>query len=305
MTVRDALTLAHPHKRIEIIPFTTKGDRTTQSLHDIGGKALFTKELQDALLNGTIDGAVHSLKDVELHDLPLVLGAHLKREAAHDMLIARKDAAGKADDSSKQTLGTCSPRRRAQAQIALPHLHCVDLRGNVNTRLQRVEEGTVDATILAAAGLSRLNLNETTFESAYPLLQMQPLSIETFTPAAGQGVIVVECRLHDAPLFAPLNDPETAYCAELERCFSKQLGGSCRTALGAYVEISEEQTDEQTTTLNAKAEKMLTIRVFFEGRTQHKQLPLPAGFTFDDPDVKATHYQVIEAMVGGVVTPKL
>eukprot|EP01035_Chromulina_nebulosa_P024920 gene24920-32475_t len=287
--VHDALTRVHPEKRIQIIPFTTKGDRTTQSLRDIGGKALFTKELQDALLNGTIDGAVHSLKDVELHDLPLVLGAHLPREAAHDVLITRKNtnscdtASGVVDDIFKGTLGTCSPRRRAQSQLAFPQFNCVDLRGNVNTRLKHVVDGTVDATILAAAGLARLNLQGSDFDCAYPLLQQRALPVDTFIPSAGQGVIVVECKPVDAHLFEAINDPWSEYCSALERHFSKRLGGSCRTALGAYVrEANDNSKDPKLLgkieeAVHAKG-KAIEILAFFEGRTQRRQLHLPVTF---------------------------
>ena len=299
--VRDALALAHPHKRIEIIPFTTRGDQTTKSLHDIGGKALFTKELQDALLTNTIDAAVHSLKDVELHDLPLVLGAYLPREAPHDVLITRKEvlphadfpkesyhfqkvlsskavrfeqrnilkylsSADIAEDCTNQNLmklvclGTCSPRRASQVKRAWPDITIVDLRGNVGTRLRQVVDGKIDATILAAAGLIRLGLVGDAFAEKYPTLQQTPLPIETFIPAAGQGVIAIECRPDDATLFAPINDPNTAYCAQLERQFSKHLGGSCRTALGAHVRfVGGYSTNEPS--------KEIEVLSFFEGHT--------------------------------------
>ena len=299
--VRDALAHAHPTKRIEIIPFTTRGDSTTKSLHDIGGKALFTKELQDALLTNAIDAAVHSLKDVELHDLPLMLGAYLAREAPHDVLITRKEvlshagfskesyhfqkvlngkaarvtqrnivkylsSANIAEDCTNQNLvklvrlGTCSPRRASQSKLAWPEITIVDLRGNVGTRLQQVVDGKIDATILAAAGLIRLGLIGHAFSEKYPTLQQTPLSIETFIPAAGQGVIAVECRPGDAALFAPINDANTAYCAQLERQFSKHLGGSCRTALGAHVRfVGGDSADD--------AFKTIEVLSFFEGRT--------------------------------------
>ncbi len=311
--VRDALALAHPHKRIEIIPFTTRGDQTTKSLHDIGGKALFTKELQDALLTNTIDAAVHSLKDVELHDLPLVLGAYLTREAPRDVLITQKDhvipvspsvsltspsvslglpvrpkplgeggdprahtswaqAHGSFDHvGGKLNLGTCSPRRASQAKLAWPEITIVDLRGNVGTRLQQVVDGKIDATILAAAGLTRLGLMDDAFAEKYPTLQQTALSIETFIPAAGQGVIAIECRPGDAALFAPINDPNTAYCAQLERQFSKHLGGSCRTALGAHVRfVGGDSVNDSN--------KSIEVLAFFEGRT------LTRTFKVDDGD---------------------
>lgn len=263
--VRDALTLIHPSKRIDIIPFTTRGDQTAKSLHDIGGKALFTKELQDALLLHKIDVAVHSLKDVELHDLPLVLGAHLSREVANDVLITRGDVVQNTGDGFPKELsgvfGTCSPRRAAQARIVWPDLSIVDLRGNVGTRLQQVVDGKIDATILAAAGLSRLGLVEDVFAEKYPTLQQTMLPIDVFIPAAGQGVITLECRPEDAQLFKPISDTDTAYCAHIERQFSKYLGGSCRTALGAYVRFVDRD-------LTAESGREIDVFSFFEGRTQ-------------------------------------
>lgn len=257
---RDELALAHPSKRIEIIPFTTRGDRTLRSLHDIGGKALFTKELQDALLTSTIDVAVHSLKDVELHDLPLVLGAFLPREAPHDVLITPKNHPGNNHDQFPKklsgTLGTCSPRRASQAKHAWPDITIVDLRGNVGTRLQHVVDGKIDATILAAAGLIRLGLVGDAFNDKYPTLQQTILPIDTFIPAAGQGVIAIECRPNDVDLFASINDTNTAYCAQLERQFSRHLGGSCRTALGAHVRFIGEELSQE-----------IEVLAFFEGRT--------------------------------------
>ncbi|MES2607836.1 MAG: hydroxymethylbilane synthase [Pseudomonadota bacterium] len=298
--VRDALAQAHPHKQIEIIPFTTRGDRTLRSLHDIGGKALFTKELQDALLMNTIDAAVHSLKDVELHNLPLTLGAYLPREAPHDVLITRKNndaliflgdqkVQGSSDQAGEKVnnprvfnnqsfpkelsgiLGSCSPRRCAQAKLTWPDITIVDLRGNVGTRLQHMVDGKIDATILAAAGLIRLGLIGHAFEERYPTLQQSVLPIETFIPAAGQGVIAIECRPEDAGLFAPISDVNTQYCAQLERQFSKHLGGSCRTALGAHVRFAEGSLKINNESIDAT--KLIEILAFFEGRTLGRMFP--------------------------------
>ncbi|MDP4725323.1 MAG: hydroxymethylbilane synthase [Pseudomonadota bacterium] len=297
--VRDALALAHPHKRIELIPFTTRGDQTTKSLHDIGGKALFTKELQDALLTNTIDAAVHSLKDVELHDFPLALGAYLPREAPNDVLITRKNYStpaslardarvhdqapeiltdGSSDYAVRKltelvgTLGTCSPRRASQAKLAWPNITIADLRGNVGTRLQHVVDGKIDATILAAAGLIRLGLAGDVFAEKYPTLQQTILPIETFIPAAGQGVIAVECRPNDAALFAPISDADTAYCAQLERQFSKHLGGCCRTALGAHVRFLGDGSTSNVT-------KEIEVLSFFEGRTLTRTFSVGADYS--------------------------
>ncbi len=258
--VRRGLQKNDPTLIVDIIPFTTRGDRITKSLHDIGGKALFTRELQDALLNNEIDGAVHSLKDVECHNLPLVLGAYLEREDARDVLITKK---GHFPESAviPACLGTCSPRRAAQAKGVWPQLTYVDMRGNVGTRLNHVVKGTVDFTILAAAGLKRLGLIGRTFSDAYPLLQQTVLSLETFIPAAGQGVITVECRPEKQFLFDALNDRPTQRVAELERAFAVHLSGNCRTALGVYVDY-----ESNTETIGVDGSDRLFMRVFHEGR---------------------------------------
>jgi hydroxymethylbilane synthase len=257
--VHNALQTVHPNKRIEIIPFTTRGDQTAGSLHDIGGKALFTKELQDALLSKKIDVAVHSLKDVEIHDLPLFLCAYQPREVAHDVLIVQKDS-NFTRESVTGTLGSCSPRRCAQAKLAWPNITLTDLRGNVSTRLKHVLDGNIDATILAAAGLARLDLLGASFDRAYPTLQQIPLPMETFIPAAGQGIIAVECRNGECALFRPINDSRTEQCARVERLFSKHLGGSCRIALGVHARhISDDSYD-------------LDVMAFFEGRTTRRLL---------------------------------
>jgi hydroxymethylbilane synthase len=233
--VADSLKILHPLKKIEIIPVLTSGDRTMAPLADIGGKALFTKELQEALLSGHIDAAVHSLKDVEAHNLPsLTFAAFLPRSDARDVLITRSDVDMAAPGVK---LGTCSPRRRAQALMHLGGVEVVDMRGNVGTRLERVKSGVVDATILAAAGLSRLGIGDAcAFEQQYPTLRMTPLDVHKFVPAAGQGILVVETHVDKAPLFAQLNDPLTSCIAHIERAFAAYFGGNCRTALGSFVE---------------------------------------------------------------------
>lgn len=254
--VRCALQKNDPTLTVEIIPFTTRGDRTMQSLHDIGGKALFTKELQDALLSHRIDGAVHSLKDVEHHDLPLVLGAFLPREDACDVLITKKGITpGTLNKTAR--FGTCSPRRMAQAKSIWPNLTYVDMRGNVGTRLKHVENGAVDVTVLAAAGLKRLGLWGDDFTKHYPTLQQTTLSLDTFIPAAGQGIITIECLPEKQPLFDAINDASVKQATLIERAFAIHLGGNCRTALGAYVESHDDA---------------FTIKAFYEGRYTTKRL---------------------------------
>jgi hydroxymethylbilane synthase len=274
--VRRALQKNDPTLVVEIIPFSTRGDCTMQSLHDIGGKALFTKELQDALLSHHIDGAVHSLKDVEHHDLPLVLGAFLPREDACDVLITKKGIAPDTLDKTAR-FGTCSPRRMVQAKGIWPNLTYVDMRGNVGTRLKHVENDIVDVTILAAAGLKRLGLWGNGFMKSYPTLQQITLSVDTFVPAAGQGVIAIECLPEKQYLFEAINDVNVKQAALIERAFARHLGGNCRTALGAYVE-----RNDQT----------FTIRAFYEGRYTTKRL------TATEPDfINRIILEIVNALI--------
>jgi hydroxymethylbilane synthase len=255
-------------KKIEIIPVLTSGDRTMAPLADIGGKALFTKELQEALLSGHIDSAVHSLKDVEAHNLPsLTFAAFLPRSDARDVLITRNDVDS---DALGIKLGTCSPRRRAQALLHLNSVDVVDIRGNVGTRLERVKSGVVDATILAAAGLTRLGIGDVrAFEQQYPTLRMTSLDAKKFVPAAGQGILVVEAHVDKASLFEQLNDPLTAHIAHIERAFAAYFGGNCRTALGSFVEPQEDGN--------------FTLHAFFE----NKYASLDLGSDLSQFDVRA------------------
>jgi hydroxymethylbilane synthase len=239
--VIEALKQAYPDMAIETVPMSTRADQTSQSLAEIGGKALFTRELQEAILKDEIDCAVHSLKDVEFHELPLVFAAFLERENPFDIMVMREDKIID-DPAGKIRIGTCSPRRKSQALIAFPHTTCVDLRGNVGTRLLRILEGSIDAVILACAGLNRLGLNDQdALNRSYPGLKFVNLPPNIFVPAAGQGILVVECKPEKQTIFNAITHGQTAIKAQIERQFSSHFGGNCRTALGGYV---EENSDE-------------------------------------------------------------
>ncbi len=233
--VVNAFKAAKPDMRIEIVPYTTTGDKTLQPLKDIGGKALFTKELQQDLLSGKIDGAVHSLKDVECHDLPLTFAAFLEREVVHDILIVNKDADQKGL-THPLTFGSCAPRRLSQMQPQYPMWNIVDLRGNVGTRLSRVQNKDIDATVLAAAGLHRLGYKDAAdLTRDYPDLVWYHLNPAVFIPAAGQGIIAIETAFDKANLFEAIDHHSTHAIATLEREFTKCFHGNCRTAIGAHV----------------------------------------------------------------------
>jgi hydroxymethylbilane synthase len=223
-----ALLMARGHEcRIQVI--TTTGDRVQdRRLESVGGKGAFLKEIEEAMLAGEVDLAVHSLKDVPTA-LPdgLRLCAVLARADPRDALVSARGARF-ADLPAGSVIGTSSLRRQCQVRALRPDLAVTDLRGNVDTRLQKLRDGRCDAVILAQAGLERLGrAGEAT----------EVLDAATFLPAPGQGAIALECRGEDqtiAAAAAPLNHAKTAREVEAERALLKALGGGCNVPLGAY-----------------------------------------------------------------------
>ena len=220
-------------ERVELVQIVTTGDRVQdRRLLEIGGKALFTKEIEEALLDGRIDLAVHSMKDVPAEQpAGLTIGAIPEREDARDAFIGR-NAETFDDLPPGAVLGTASLRRQAQALALRPDLKIEMLRGNVDTRLKRLQDGDFDAILLAAAGLSRLGLAG---------VIGQRLSPGAFLPAPGQGALAIQCRAADAdaPWLTALNHADTALCVAAERGAMTALEGSCRTAIGALGVIAE------------------------------------------------------------------
>lgn len=233
--VRRGLERAHPGIAVETVVIATSGDRVLdRALAEVGGKGLFVKEIEEALLSGRIDLAVHSMKDVPSF-LPqgLEIAAVLPRADARDILFS-KSGGGIFDLAQGTVVGTSSPRRAAILLAHRPDLNIVLLRGNVGTRLEKFEKGAVGATLLAAAGLSRLGIERA---------EGRPLSPEEFLPAAGQGAVGIEVRGDDAPvksLLAALNDHDTARCVAAERAFLCVMDGDCRSPLAAYATIRGE-----------------------------------------------------------------
>lgn len=217
-----------------VTTYQTSGDRCqSKPLYDMGGKALFVKELQVALLNKEIDIAVHSLKDCEAtHPVGLVLGAVLPRATISDVLISERSFM----PGDHFTLGTASPRRMAMIQQLYPNVQTSLLRGNVQTRLQKLLNAQFDATILAKAGLERLGLLDADGLIGYPTLRVVDLP---FVPAACQGIIGIECRDNDPVLeqLAKINHLPTYQQAVIERFVIAAMEGDCRTAIGVYAEI--------------------------------------------------------------------
>jgi len=226
MTVA-ALQAAHgwPREAIRIVTVTTSGDRIQdRALAEIGGKALWTKELDRALLDGEIDCAVHSMKDVEtIRPETIAIAAMLLRAAVEDRLIGAPSIAALPQGA---VIGTSSPRRAAQLKALRPDLGTTLLRGNVATRLARVEAGDIDATLLAAAGLDRLGLAD--IGVAIPA--------ETMLPAVAQGAVGIECRADDErarSLLAAIDHAATTRCVHAERALLLALGGSCHSPIAA------------------------------------------------------------------------
>ena len=217
----------------ELIVIRTTGDAIQdRSLAEEGGKGLFTKEIEEALLDGRIDFAVHSAKDMPTV-LPagLMLAACLEREDARDVFISRK-AGSIAELPQGATLGTTAPRRQAIAKRARPDLRIVPLRGNVETRLRKLDDGEVDATILALAGLKRLGLAERATKI---------MSAEEFVPAAGQGAIGIETRQDDTrtrELLARVDHADTSTAVACERAFLAELDGTCKTPIAGHAILS-------------------------------------------------------------------
>ncbi len=230
--VRAALGALHPGLEIELETIRTSGDRfIDRDLSEIGGKGLFTKEIEEALIAGRVDIAVHSMKDVPTW-LPPGLGIFclLEREDPRDVFISAV-ASGLGGLEPGATVGTASLRRKAQILNLRPDLVVVPLRGNVHTRIEKIERGEADATLLALAGLKRLGIAE----GAGTVLETDEM-----LPAVGQGAIGIECRAEDArvrQLIAPLNHAPTVARVTAERAALAALDGSCRTPIAALAEF--------------------------------------------------------------------
>lgn len=228
---RARLMTAHglAEEDFEIRVYKTTGDSILdRPLADVGGKGLFTKEIEEGLIAGEVDLAVHSLKDMQT-ELPegLKIGAVLPREDVRDAFLSLKyNSLG--DMPAGAVVGTSSLRRQAQVKRARPDLEVVQFRGNVQTRLRKLSEGVADATLLACAGLNRLGLAEKI---------TSPLETDDVLPAVAQGAIAIEQRSGDertAEIVAPLNDLTTELCVTAERAFLARLEGSCRTPIAGH-----------------------------------------------------------------------
>lgn len=234
--VKSHLEKLYPTIQVELLKIVSRGDKLLDApLAKIGGKGLFVKELETALLENEADIAVHSMKDVPM-DFPDGLGLYCicQREDPRDAFVSSQF---KTIDELPigSIVGTSSLRRQAQLLTLRPDLNIRFLRGNVNTRLAKLDNNEYDAIILAAAGLKRLGLSERI--SSY-------ISVEQSLPAAGQGAVGIECRTNDIDLQAllkPLHHLETAYCVTAERAMNKRLNGGCQVPIAGYAILDKEQ----------------------------------------------------------------
>ncbi len=243
------------HVEAELMKMVTTGDRQTEwSLEQKGGKGLFTSELEQALLRGEADVAVHSTKDLP-GEMPagLAIAGYMPRADTRDVLVLRAGVIAPA------LIATGSPRRRLQLARLFPAVTFTEIRGNVDTRLRKIAEQKVaDGTVLAAAGMKRLGI------AGWPGLEFRPLDFDQMVPAVGQGAIAIQCRTADVPRFAPVFDAATARGLGLERALQTALGGGCHTAFGAH----------------AAGDRLY----FFHEQTGSRVLPLvPADLDAPDP----------------------
>lgn len=233
--VKGQVEELNPEIVVVLVPIKTKGDQINIPLFKVGGKGLFIKEIEDALLNKEVDLAVHSAKDLPIF-LPegLSLVAFPPREDPRDVLISRNKTLFE-NIPEKGRVGTSSLRRQSQLRHLRPDLEIVPLRGNLDTRLQKLSSLDLEAIIVAAAGLHRLGWREKI--TAY-------LPAEVMLPAIGQGILAIEARSGDSwlqEILRPLNDPTTEQCFAAERAFLRRLGGGCQVPIAGLAQIEEEK----------------------------------------------------------------
>jgi len=247
--IKAELEKRHQGIKVELKKIKTTGDKILDvPLAKVGGKGLFVKEIEEALLGKRADLAVHSMKDVPV-DLPeeLHIGAICKREDPRDALITGARGQGSGirgviqvkyflDLPKGATVGTSSLRRMCQLLSIRPDIKIVQLRGNLDTRIRKLDEGPFDAIIVAAAGVKRLGMAERITEI---------MNTDISLPAIGQGAVGIECRINDdfiQNLIAPLNHPETAVCVSAERAFLKKLEGGCQVPIAAYARLISQES---------------------------------------------------------------
>ncbi|OZI44536.1 hydroxymethylbilane synthase [Bordetella genomosp. 5] len=261
--VRDRLRTLYPACEVELLTLTTRGDQILdRTLSKVGGKGLFVKELETALLDGRADLAVHSLKDVpvDLH-APFALSTVLERADPRDAFVSN-DYPDLASLPAGAVVGTSSLRRESQIRAQFPHLVVKPLRGNLDTRLGKLDNGDYAAIVLAAAGLERLGLLSRIRGRLDPIDSL---------PAAGQGALGIEIRADRADMqawLAPLACAATTACVTAERAVSRELGGSCQVPLAAYAEIEGDSLHLRALVASPDGQRIV--------RAEHRGLPAQA-----------------------------
>lgn len=251
--VKERLQNDYPTLDVELLPMVTKGDQILDSpLSKVGGKGLFIKELEVAMMEGRADLAVHSMKDVPM-ELPEGFGIHavFQRENPGDAFVSNKFH-GIADLPLGSVVGTSSLRRQSQLKSARPDLVVKDLRGNVNTRLQKLDDGQYDAIILACAGLIRLGMEQRISET---------IDSQLMLPAVGQGVVGIECRSDDKQLIqllSPLNHNPSESLITAERTMNQRLNGGCQVPIGGHAIFVDEQISLRGLVGSADGVKIIT-----------------------------------------------
>ena len=259
--IKSELQHHYPNLYIEIIGLTTAGDHhTDRSLVNIGGKDLFVKELQRALLTNKADIAVHCIKDMSVQETPgLKLSAICKRNDPRDVFVSNRYTC-LADLPKGAIVGTASPRRQCLLQQFSPQVKLALIRGNVNTRIEKLDNNEYDAIILAMAGLQRVGL-------AHRVKEILPINL--FIPAIAQGALGIECRENDMATQKQidfLHDKNTAICIEAERAVNRRLGGDCHTPIGAHATLNKD-----VLFLNAFVGNLETAEVFRSHSTGQAQ----------------------------------
>jgi len=280
--IASALEVAErwPAGHVEIVPVKTSGDRITdRPLADVGGKALWTKELDAALLAGEVDFCVHSMKDVEvIRPKEIRLAAIRPRVYVEDKLIGADSIHALKKGA---VVGTSSPRRAAQLLSARPDLKIVTLRGNVDTRLKKLEAGEVDATILSAAGLHRLGLDHVG----------SPIPFDIMLPAPGQGALGIECRTDDdecMQLLKLLDDAASRAAVQAERAFARALGGSCHSPVAALATVKQNQVHLIAEILSADGKEKVRDEATFAAGHEEKATQLSHAMLARAPEAIRT-----------------
>ncbi len=279
--VRDALLTAHRDIEVELVEIISEGDKMLElPLSQAGGKGLFAKELELALLDGSIDLAVHSMKDVTVN---LPDGLHIPvvcpREDPRDAFVSNEfESLSKMPEGS--LVGTCSLRRQCQVLAHYPYLETKNLRGNVNTRLAKLDDDQYAAIILAVSGLKRLAFDHRITEAIDPSICL---------PAVGQGIVGIECRMDDQEinqLIAPLNDSAASVQVNAERAVNQRLGGGCHVPIAAFAELKPPQPDEELThkqlRLRALVGEVDGSRILRSEITASASDPVALGFAVAD-----------------------